>query len=57
MSFFNVPFLVILFLLQNILSYFVHQRLLVPFGLWVLLSWMFVCVYCLLSYMQGRIYP
>ena len=31
----------------NILRYFVHQRLLVPFGLGVLLSCMFVCL-CLL---------
>jgi len=31
----------------NILRYFVHQRLLVPFGLSVLLSCMFVCL-CLL---------
>jgi len=31
----------------NILRYFVHQRLLVPFGLGVLLSCMFACL-CLL---------
>jgi len=36
-------FLVVL----NILRYFIHQRLLVPFGLDVLLSCMFVCL-CLL---------
>jgi len=39
---------------NNILCYFVHQRLLVPFGLGVLLSCMFVCLchtaYCLIVY-------
>jgi len=38
----------------NILCYFVHQRPLLPFGLGVLLSCMFVCL-CLLSYMYTQI--
>jgi len=39
----------------NILRYIVHQRLLVPFGLGVLLSCMFVfCACCLLSYMYTQ---
>jgi len=39
----------------NILRYFVHQRLLVPFGLGVLLSCMFVCLcLLLLSYIYAH---
>jgi len=40
----------------NILCYFVHPHLLVPFGLGVLLSCLCLCVctYCLLSYMYTQ---